>query len=81
MWICENEDAAAEVLAHGISLLAEEFVPFDRELAVLVARSPTGQGAAYPVVQTLQQDGICREVIAPAPAWTLRWRPSPSRWG
>jgi 5-(carboxyamino)imidazole ribonucleotide synthase len=67
VWICEGEDAAAEVLAHGLSLLAEEFVAFDRELAVLVARSPTGQGAAYPVVQTIQRDGICREVIAPAP--------------
>ena len=72
VWICENSGAAAEVLAHGIGLLAEEFVPFDRELAVLVARSPTGQGAAYPVVQTVQQDGICREVIAPAPGLDVR---------
>ena len=56
-----------DVLAHGIPLLAEEFVPFRRELAALVARSPSGQGAAYPVVQTVQVDGICREVIAPAP--------------
>ncbi len=48
-------------------LLVEEKVPFVRELAVLVARSPMGQAAAWPVVQTLQVDGICREVIAPAP--------------
>ena len=34
--------------------MAEEFVPFVRELAALVARSPSGQGAAYPVVQTVQ---------------------------
>src|SRR5579859_7568315 len=47
--------------------MAEEYVPFRRELAALVARSPSGQGAAYPVVQTVQVDGICREVIAPAP--------------
>ena len=67
VWICADEAAAADVLAHGIGLIAEEFVPFDRELAVLVARSPKGQGAAYPVVQTVQQDGICREVVAPAP--------------
>ena len=72
VWICEDEDAAAEVLAHGLSLLAEEFVPFARELAVLVARSPKGQGAAYPVVQTIQRDGICREVIAPAPGLDAR---------
>ena len=38
-----------------------------RELAALVARSPFGQGAAWPVVQTVQRDGICVEVIAPAP--------------
>jgi 5-(carboxyamino)imidazole ribonucleotide synthase len=67
VWICQNKDAAAEVLAYGLGLIAEEYVAFDRELAVLVARSPTGQGAAYPVVQTVQQDGVCREVIAPAP--------------
>src|SRR5258706_4270009 len=67
VWICDNEDAAADVLAHGLGLIAEEYVPFDRELAVLVARSPKGQGAVYPVVQTIQEDGICREVIAPAP--------------
>ena len=37
-----------------------------RELAALVARSPFGQGAAWPVVETVQQDGICVQVIAPA---------------
>jgi phosphoribosylaminoimidazole carboxylase PurK protein len=67
VWVCETADEVAEVLRHGIALLAEEFVPFRRELAALVARSPSGQGAAYPVVQTVQRDGICREVIAPAP--------------
>ncbi|GAB7192297.1 5-(carboxyamino)imidazole ribonucleotide synthase [Kineococcus sp. NUM-3379] len=48
-------------------LLAEEHVAFTRELAVLVARSPSGQAAAWPVVQTVQVGGVCREVIAPAP--------------
>src|SRR4051794_13949203 len=48
-------------------LLAEERVPFRRELAVLVARSPSGQAAAWPVVETIQVDGVCREVVAPAP--------------
>ena len=38
-----------------------------RELAVLVARSPFGQGASWPVVETVQRDGICVEVVAPAP--------------
>jgi 5-(carboxyamino)imidazole ribonucleotide synthase len=67
VWVCETPGDAADVLAYGVALLAEEYVPFARELAILVARSPAGQGAAYPVVQTVQQDGICREVLAPAP--------------
>jgi 5-(carboxyamino)imidazole ribonucleotide synthase len=67
VWVCESAREAEDVLAIGIPLMAEEFVPFRRELAALVARSPSGQGAAYPVVQTVQVDGICREVIAPAP--------------
>lgn len=48
-------------------LLLEERVPFRRELAALVARSPSGQCAAWPVVETVQTEGICTEVIAPAP--------------
>ena len=67
VWVCSSPSEVAEVVGHGIALLAEEFVPFRRELAALVARSPSGQGAAYPIVQTVQVDGICREVIAPAP--------------
>ena len=56
--------AAAE---RGQTLLLEERVPFVRELSVLLARSPSGQAAAWPVVETVQTDGICTEVIAPAP--------------
>jgi 5-(carboxyamino)imidazole ribonucleotide synthase len=71
VWVCASPGEAAgivaEVTGRGLRLLAEEHVPFDRELAALVARSPHRQGAAYPVVQTVQQMGICREVIAPAP--------------
>ncbi|HTZ25408.1 MAG TPA: 5-(carboxyamino)imidazole ribonucleotide synthase [Streptosporangiaceae bacterium] len=68
VWVCGSPDDAAAVLAHGLDLLAEEHVAFERELAVLVARSPSCQAAVYPVVQTIQRDGICREVLAPAPA-------------
>lgn len=56
-----------ELLAAGIPLLVEQCVPMRRELAALVARSPFGQGAAWPIVQTVQRDGICVEVLAPAP--------------
>jgi 5-(carboxyamino)imidazole ribonucleotide synthase len=48
-------------------LLAEELVPFRRELAQLVARRPSGELAAWPVVETIQRDGVCAEVLAPAP--------------
>jgi 5-(carboxyamino)imidazole ribonucleotide synthase len=58
---------AASALSSGVPLLAEVKVPIARELAAVVARSPFGQGAAWPVVETVQQDGICVEVIAPAP--------------
>ncbi|MBV9161095.1 MAG: 5-(carboxyamino)imidazole ribonucleotide synthase [Pseudonocardiales bacterium] len=57
----------AELLAAGTPLLIEQCVAMRRELAVLVARSPFGQGAVWPVVQTVQQKGICVEVLAPAP--------------
>ena len=67
VWVCGSPAEAAGILDLGLSLLAEEHVPFVRELAALVARSPHRQGASYPVVQTVQKDGICREVIAPAP--------------
>ncbi|GLW05416.1 N5-carboxyaminoimidazole ribonucleotide synthase [Microtetraspora sp. NBRC 13810] len=67
VWVCDGEEQAAEAVATGIPLLAEAFVPFERELAVLVARSPHGQGVSYPVVETVQRDGICVEVLAPAP--------------
>ena len=60
-------DAAGKYLAGGVQVLVEERVAMRRELAVLVARSPFGQGASWPVVETVQRDGICVEVVAPAP--------------
>jgi 5-(carboxyamino)imidazole ribonucleotide synthase len=53
--------------APPVELIVEERVALRRELAALVARSPFGQVAAYPVVETVQRDGICVEVLAPAP--------------
>ncbi|MGO2658708.1 5-(carboxyamino)imidazole ribonucleotide synthase [Mycetocola reblochoni] len=53
---------------NGGSLLVEEFVEFSRELAQLVARRPGGEIALWPVVETVQKDGVCAEVVAPAPA-------------
>ncbi|MBB6350715.1 5-(carboxyamino)imidazole ribonucleotide synthase [Nonomuraea muscovyensis] len=67
VWVCRSVADAEAAFAAGVPLMAEAFVPFERELAVLVARSPHGQGVSYPVVETVQQDGICVEVLAPAP--------------
>lgn len=71
VWVVRSLDQAAEAFsvaqASGVDILAEELVEFRRELSALVARSPSGQVAAYPVVESVQQDGICWEVIAPAP--------------
>ena len=70
VWVVDAEAAgplAEELLAAGTPLIVEEKVALRRELAVQVARSPFGQVAAYPVVETVQRDGICVEVLAPAP--------------
>jgi 5-(carboxyamino)imidazole ribonucleotide synthase len=48
-------------------LLVEQRVAMRRELAALVARSPFGQVAVWPVVETVQHEGINTEVLAPAP--------------
>ena len=64
--VVERADQADDWLAAG-PLLAEEAVPFRRELAQQVARRPSGDVAVYPLVETVQGGGICREVFAPAP--------------
>jgi 5-(carboxyamino)imidazole ribonucleotide synthase len=67
VWMLDGPDAASDLMGTGTPLIVEERVPLRRELAALVARSPFGQVAAYPVVETVQRDGICVEVLAPAP--------------
>ena len=71
VWVVRTEadcaDAFTAAAATGVAILAEEKVDFRRELSALVARSPSGQVAAYPVVESVQRDGVCWEVTAPAP--------------
>jgi len=57
-------------LADDVEVLAEEFVPFTRELSALVVRSPSGQAVAYPISESVQADGICVETTTPAPGLT-----------
>jgi 5-(carboxyamino)imidazole ribonucleotide synthase len=66
--LAHAREVAGEYLASGVPVLVEERVQLRRELSALVARSSFGQGAAWPVVETVQRDGICVLVIAPAPA-------------
>jgi 5-(carboxyamino)imidazole ribonucleotide synthase len=68
----ETRPAFEAAAATGVRILAEELVEFRRELSALVARSPSGQAAAYPVVESIQRDGICAEVVAPAPGLSER---------
>ncbi len=48
------------------NFLLEEYIPFERELAVIAARSFRGEVVIYPVVETQQEEQVCRRVIAPA---------------
>ncbi|MET8775481.1 5-(carboxyamino)imidazole ribonucleotide synthase [Nocardia sp. NPDC050713] len=63
----EAERIVTDQLAHGVRLLAEAKVDLKRELSAMVARSPFGQAATWPVVETVQRKGQCAVVIAPAP--------------
>lgn len=63
----EVEDWFAAAADGGPALLVEEKVPFVRELAVLLARRPSGEVRVWPVVETVQVGGVCAEVLAPAP--------------
>lgn len=71
VWMPADAEAAAklatEQLGAGVQLLAEVRVPLKRELSAMVARSPYGQAATWPVVETVQRRGQCAVVIAPAP--------------
>jgi 5-(carboxyamino)imidazole ribonucleotide synthase len=69
VWVVRSKADAERLLGapSGITFFAERHVPFRRELAALVARTPSGASRAFPVVETVQDDGICVEVVAPAP--------------
>ncbi|AQA12278.1 5-(carboxyamino)imidazole ribonucleotide synthase [Streptomyces sp. SID8361] len=67
VWVVRGVAEAAEPFRAGVPVLAEEMVDFARELAANVVRSPHGQAVAYPVVESIQVNGVCDTVIAPAP--------------
>ncbi|MDH6136924.1 5-(carboxyamino)imidazole ribonucleotide synthase [Kitasatospora sp. MAA4] len=67
VWVVDDEEQAHAPFLAGVAVLAEEKVDYLRELAANVVRSPSGQAVAYPVVESLQENGVCAEVTAPAP--------------
>lgn len=71
VWVVASVEEAREAFETaeraGVQILTEELIEFRRELSALIARSPSEQVAVWPIVQTTQRDGICHEVIAPAP--------------
>ncbi|MFI9310380.1 5-(carboxyamino)imidazole ribonucleotide synthase [Streptomyces triculaminicus] len=67
VWVVRSAKEAEEPFRAGVPVLAEEKVDFVRELAANVVRSPHGQAVSYPVVESIQVDGVCDTVIAPAP--------------
>jgi len=67
-WVIESEielRLAWESMQQAPAI-AEAFIPFERELAIIVARSESGEILTYPVVETLQTNQVCRRTIAPA---------------
>ena len=63
-------ESAAEVgpILDGLEggLLLEPKLDLTRELAVITARRPGGESVTWPVVETVQRDAMCRELIVPA---------------
>ncbi|MBE9010358.1 5-(carboxyamino)imidazole ribonucleotide synthase [Pseudanabaenaceae cyanobacterium LEGE 13415] len=66
--IIRDQNSWNEAIAklESIPIVIEEFVPFDQELAVMAARSTSGEIVVYPVVETQQKNQVCHRVIAPA---------------
>ncbi|MCQ9352142.1 5-(carboxyamino)imidazole ribonucleotide synthase [Corynebacterium sp. 153RC1] len=71
VWFPESEaelvEKVTELLGRGVPLMAERKVRLVRELSAMVARTPSGQTVAWPVVESVQTGGICTEAVAPAP--------------
>ncbi|MFK0255838.1 5-(carboxyamino)imidazole ribonucleotide synthase [Streptomyces sp. NPDC090445] len=67
VWFVHGEEEAEAPFLAGVPVLAEEKVEYVRELAANIVRSPHGQAVAYPVVESIQVNGVCDTVIAPAP--------------
>ena len=66
VWKVNTQEEFAQILIENQSVLMEELIHFDCEIAVMVARSPHGQATSWAPTQTIQEDGICTSTISPA---------------
>lgn len=64
--VVSDRAAAVDVMSPDRRWMVEEMIDLATELAVLVVRRPAGETRIYPVVETVQEDGICRELVMPA---------------
>ena len=67
VWKLDSKSDLEKLLKEVPKLILEELVDFDFEIAVMVARSPHGQGASWAPTRTVQRDGICIETVTPVP--------------
>ncbi|WP_107666472.1 5-(carboxyamino)imidazole ribonucleotide synthase [Cyanothece sp. BG0011] len=67
-FIIKNSEELNHLLekVNNIPLMVEDYIPFERELALMVARNVKGEIVTYPVVETYQKEQVCHWVIAPA---------------
>lgn len=66
VWKVASADQLSDLLQQNGTLLVEELINFDAEIAVMVARSPHGQATSWTPTETVQVDGICTLTISPA---------------
>lgn len=66
VWKVDSATELEKILKESSPLLVEEFIEFNCEIAVMVARSPHGQATTWAPVETIQEDGICVLTVAPA---------------
>ena len=67
VWKVNSKLELSELLKEVPTLLLEELIEFDFEIAVMVARSAHGQAATWSPTHTVQRDGICIETVTPVP--------------
>lgn len=67
-YVIHNEadiEKAKELLNHGACVL-EKFIPFQKEISVIVFRNPNGETAFLPVGENVHKDNILHQTIVPA---------------